>query len=425
MKLYLGAGVGRGMKGMRGIAGMKQVAGIAGVAWLGLGGCCGYGGKGGVAFAQVQMSRCNSVEIGSSAVDQFGTSFPVTGLSGIAALPLEAGGGADRYIAVMDNSNKLVYLTVVVDGAGCITQAMVTGGLRLADTRDFEGIAIEAGTGSVWLAEEGTPAIHRYSLADGSRQETLGAPGVYANRRANFGFESLTISDDGLTLWTCNEEALTVDGPVSTTSAGTWVRLQRYVRGNVLAGFVPAGQYGYRTDKIHGVAVSGARSGVSELLLLEDGSLLALERSFAFSSGGFFRSRFVDVNTGAATDVTSLATISAGGFVAAERRLLLTDSLNNMEGMCLGRSLGRGRHSVIGILDDGDPVTVNAVVGLAVQVASCLADYNQDGGVDGSDVDGFFADWVEGASGADANEDGGVDGSDVEAFFTLWVLGGC
>ena len=45
----------------------------------------------------------------------------------------------------------------------------------------------------------------------------------------NYGFESLTISGDGLTLWTANEEALTVDGDRSSYSDGTIVRLVKYV----------------------------------------------------------------------------------------------------------------------------------------------------------------------------------------------------
>ncbi len=55
----------------------------------------------------------------------------------------------------------------------------------------------------------------------------------------------------------------------------------------------------------------------------------------------------------------------------------------------------------------------------------CAADFNQDGGVDGSDVDAFFIAWEAGESNADVNLDGGVDGGDVEAFFALWEAGGC
>jgi hypothetical protein len=55
----------------------------------------------------------------------------------------------------------------------------------------------------------------------------------------------------------------------------------------------------------------------------------------------------------------------------------------------------------------------------------CPADYNQDGGVDGSDVGAFYADWESAVGCSDVNQDGGVDGGDVEAFFAVWEAGGC
>lgn len=58
-------------------------------------------------------------------------------------------------------------------------------------------------------------------------------------------------------------------------------------------------------------------------------------------------------------------------------------------------------------------------------VASCYADFDQSGGVDGQDVEAFFLDWQAGLNSADTNEDGGVDGQDVETFFRQWQAGGC
>lgn len=55
----------------------------------------------------------------------------------------------------------------------------------------------------------------------------------------------------------------------------------------------------------------------------------------------------------------------------------------------------------------------------------CAADYNQDGGVTGDDVEAFFNDWSQGIPQADVNTDGGVDGQDVESFFVLFEAGGC
>jgi hypothetical protein len=56
---------------------------------------------------------------------------------------------------------------------------------------------------------------------------------------------------------------------------------------------------------------------------------------------------------------------------------------------------------------------------------TCYADFNQDGGVDGADVDAFFQAWENGDPAADVNEDGGIDGADVELFFSQWENGGC
>lgn len=60
---------------------------------------------------------------------------------------------------------------------------------------------------------------------------------------------------------------------------------------------------------------------------------------------------------------------------------------------------------------------------ISVDLSSCIADVNADGGVDGSDVEAFFTLWATGATPADFNNDGGVDGGDIETFFTLWAAG--
>lgn len=57
--------------------------------------------------------------------------------------------------------------------------------------------------------------------------------------------------------------------------------------------------------------------------------------------------------------------------------------------------------------------------------APCYADFNQDGGVDGADVEAFFINWSSGSPTADVNQSGGVDGTDVEIFFIAWSAGAC
>ncbi|MEI7657479.1 MAG: GC-type dockerin domain-anchored protein [Phycisphaerae bacterium] len=57
--------------------------------------------------------------------------------------------------------------------------------------------------------------------------------------------------------------------------------------------------------------------------------------------------------------------------------------------------------------------------------AICYADFNRDGGIDGNDIESYFAAWESGGDSADVNRDGGVDGADVEVFFAAWEAGGC
>jgi hypothetical protein len=59
------------------------------------------------------------------------------------------------------------------------------------------------------------------------------------------------------------------------------------------------------------------------------------------------------------------------------------------------------------------------------QLYPCPADFNQDGGIDGSDVGTFFEAWSAADPSTDVNYDGGIDGSDVATFFDAWSNGGC
>jgi hypothetical protein len=69
---------------------------------------------------------------------------------------------------------------------------------------------------------------------------------------------------------------------------------------------------------------------------------------------------------------------------------------------------------------------------VAIRIDSCdnhspclVADFNQDGGVDGSDVESFMTSWEANLTPADVNNDGGIDGSDLSTFFIAWEAGGC
>ncbi len=69
--------------------------------------------------------------------------------------------------------------------------------------------------------------------------------------------------------------------------------------------------------------------------------------------------------------------------------------------------------------------TTQRYVGYVARLAPppCIGDFNQDGGIDGADVEAFYNAWESAQPHADVNEDGGIDGADVEFFFTFWEQG--
>ncbi len=83
-----------------------------------------------------------------------------------------------------------------------------------------------------------------------------------------------------------------------------------------------------------------------------------------------------------------------------------------------------GNYDLIVSNSCGSVVTQSAMLTVCACL-SCPADFNLDGGIDGGDIDSFFAAWEAGDCDADVNSDGGVDGEDVSAFYAAWEAGGC
>ncbi len=303
--------------------------------------------------------------------DQNGVPFTITGLSGITYL------GDNNYISVMDNSNHIVALAVTFDSVGKISGYKVTGGDAIADTRDFEGIAYtNRQRNSVFISDEApvgdSPKVYEYTLAkSGKRLQTIDMPPVFKTQVFNRGLESLTRRADGKEMWTANEEALTADGPQSTTSAGTVVRLVRLVvdGDNVR----PAEEYAYVTEPIHKGIGKPFCGGLSDLCELPDGTLLTLERS-ALEGLPTFNTRIYQVDFTGATDISTGAL--ARGLKDQKYRpvgkKLLFDALDadkpgnsieeNLEGLCLGPKLADGNWALLGVVDNGDPRSKNTLV---------------------------------------------------------------
>jgi len=303
----------------------------------------------------------------ATTLDQHGQSVTIAGLSGVAWLG-HSGGAIDvqdDYLAILDNSNAVVRLRVRLNAAAdAIESVEVLGAIRFDQSRDWEGIAPGPRAGHVLLAEEGAPSIAQLNTATGQITWTAAAPAPFQNRRPNRGFESLTTDPRTSTAWSANEEALTSDGPTATPSGGTVVRLLRWHVTPL--GAVPGPQHAYVVDRLPGPMIPGGSSGLSELVLLDDGRLLALERSLSLTSG-LFRSKLYEVNLQGSTNVASLPTLVAAAYTPASKRLLWEGSVQNMEGLCQGPRLRDGRTLLLGVVDDGDPVSVNSVVALSLR----------------------------------------------------------
>jgi hypothetical protein len=278
-----------------------------------------------------------------------------SGQTGAAELSGIAYGGGTTYYAVGDNGAASIWQLAAPLNMrnGRVTSAVVSAGISApAMGRDSEGIALGPDTTKAWVSDEIASTITQFSLLTGLMLSSVGVPSVYrpANVQGNFGLESLSYGADKL--WTANEEALRTDGPLSTTSAGSWVRIQRFGG----TGLSPEVQYAYRTDPIAAMSplTDAERSGVVDMLALPNGQVLTLEREL----GGFlptFRNRIYLLDFTGATDVTTVPSLAGGGFTPVTKTRLWQGRFNfaNFEGITLGPQLKDGSYSVLLISDDG------------------------------------------------------------------------
>lgn len=275
--------------------------------------------------------------------------------TGAAELSGIAYGNGTTYYAVGDNGATSIWQLAAPLNLrnGRVTSAVVSAGISApAMGRDSEGITLGPDTTKAWVSDEIASTITQFSLLTGLMLSSVGVPSIYrpANVQANFGLESLSYGANKL--WTANEEALKTDGPLSTTSAGSWVRLQRFGGTDL----TPEVQYAYRTDPIAAMSplTDAERSGVVDMLALPNGQVLTLEREL----GGFlptFRNRIYLLDFTGATDVTAVPSLADGGFTPVTKTRLWQGRFNfaNFEAITLGPQLKDGSFSVLLVSDDG------------------------------------------------------------------------
>lgn len=299
-----------------------------------------------------------------SIIDVGGFGFTDQSGSGATELSGITHGGGSTYYAVSDEVSKLFKLTIGLDlNSGAIQSASIDGqaielrgevGAALSGP-DREGIAF-AGT-SVFIADEQGPQISQHSLTTGNRLSlitTASHPqlGVYSNARGNRAWESLTRQADGSTFWTANEEALTGDGDLANTTAGTVIRLQKFD-----GDLNPMGQWAYEADPIGPNFGTGLEaSGVVDLVALDGGQLLVMERA---ATAGFRIRIYLADGFGQATDVSGPPFDSGlvnQSWTSVSKTLLFEKVLLgnfNFEGITLGPTLNDGTRSLLLVADNG------------------------------------------------------------------------
>lgn len=386
------------------------------------------------ATAQWSVTSRGSMVLDTSSVAN------VNGMSGITYMG-SSGNGQHQFAAVQDNGGQLVSFDVEFATNGSVNSAVANEGLSLSPSFDFEGLAYTSPyRNSVFVSEESTPTVREFDLATGNQLQSLAVPTVFSNTRGNRGFESLTLSYDGKSMWTANEEALTIDGPASSLSASTVVRLQRM---DVISNSVMATeQFAYMVAPIHtGTQTnSRTRSGLVDLVALPDGSLLTLERSLAITGSFFgqeiygYENRIYQVDTSSATDL-NVSMFDTGlqgeSFTPASKTLLWSGQTGmaplgageNMEGLTFGPRLANGNWSLLGVVDNGgstDPLSSNTVVAFELTPplsTGTQGDYNFDGTVDQNDYTLWRSTFgLTHRLAADGNHDGSVDAAD----YTIW-----
>ncbi|WP_404933034.1 esterase-like activity of phytase family protein [Nitratireductor sp. L15S-10] len=200
-----------------------------------------------------------------------------------------------------------------VKGADIISSHVLQGedGAPFAPkTIDPEAIRFDGTRQSVFWSSErdaaGNPALYE-ARADGAFKRSFTIPGAYLpdaagerGIRNNLAFEGLALSVDGKTAWVATENALAQDGPKATPEAGS---LSRILGFDVESG-EPVAEYVYETGPIHRKSDTEPYyndNGLTEILEIDAGRFLAVERSFALGAGNEINLYLVE--TAGASDI--------------------------------------------------------------------------------------------------------------------------
>lgn len=317
----------------------------------------------------------------SDALDK--QTFEGTNVGGISGL---AYARRDIYHGLVDNEGetpaRFYTLDAPLDGSGLgEPEVRDVAFLRDASGEPFTGADLDgegisrARDGSLLVSSETEPSVRRFSES-GELLGELPVPEKFlvapeGGGRPNQTFESLSLSPNGRSLFTANEEFLTPDG--ETADGGDRIRILRYGdRGP--GGFEPAEEFYYPAEP---------GQGVVEMLAVSESELLVLERGFVSGEGN--TARIFRVPLSGAEDVSDETSLAAPGPEPVQKELVVdlagcpssgarspgtqeNPLLDNYEAMSFGPRLPGGGRSLLLVSDDNfNDAQVTRAVALGVQ----------------------------------------------------------
>ncbi|WP_445679453.1 esterase-like activity of phytase family protein [Radicibacter daui] len=234
---------------------------------------------------------------------------------------------------------------------------------------DPESIRFDPADGSIWYTSEGdrklgfNPFI-RHASPDGAMLGELPLNPMFAfhkdeeiGPRDNLTFEGLSFAADGKSLWLGLEAPRYQDGPIATPEAGAVTRISHLaLDGKMLA------QFAYPLDAIPGTPGKGksADNGMPEVLAVNEGQLLALERSGIEDDSGAWTDhiRLYAVDLAGASDVSGINGLQGQSYTALTKKLVFNldtlglKPLDNVEGVTFGPKLANGHDTLVFVSDD-------------------------------------------------------------------------
>jgi hypothetical protein len=343
--------------------------------------------------ALIGLGQANAEAIGLSYLGQqiveTGRVYAGTTVGGLSSLDYNAATG--RYLAISDDRsgfNPARFYDLSLDlskfqrsatpgnagvGFNTVTTILNSDGTAFGTNKvDPEGLRFDAARNRIYWSNEGQrsgagfqdPTVRSMNL-DGSYAGSFAVPdrfkpaGSVAGNQAgdrgivnNLAFESLSLSQDGKTLWTATENALVQDGPAATVNNGSNSRLLSFDINSGQAG----AEYVYQVAPVvlpPKPASGFATNGLTDFIAIGDRQFITIERSFAVgaatpgvpTTGNTIRLFYADARQ--ATDVSGIDSLQGQSFTAMTKELLLDLStlknddgsalaLDNIEGITLG-----------------------------------------------------------------------------------------